>query len=319
MIKLSSLKFKLSNSKFLFLLIQDQHNFLEEKINDNNNKHINDKICFVITHACIIQIKNNCLYIEALDTTGYFKPRNLQSYFTKRFIKSILKEFDPKIISVFSKPKKEFIFNLSHKNPLKRILKPRDLFNYWLSLFESIQKYGLKNDNKYKLFVCSPFHKNKSVPFKSLDDVVFFEDDPKRKLLNSLRIDDARTVMEDSNMIDIDLFYILLLQRYDMNKGGLLYLKVIYQDENYKKLNHEILTISVNNEDPIDFLRNSNFGNYKDSLKFSTEFLKKFVNFQEKLIFENFDEKLISKEFDKKDKNLKSEDFIFLTTKRKKK
>lgn len=379
------MKFKLSDSKIFFTLIQDQSLTNINKLEGTSQITEKAKRC-ILTHACTIQIIDNHLYIESLDTTGYFSPRKLQSFFTKRFIKTILNEFDPEIISVFSKPKKEFIFRNSHKNPKKNILKPADLFNYWLRLFENIQREGLEgnyntckaniefqikkkckndgnkckptNDNhnstnenhnnthKYELLVYSPFYEKKSYPYNSLQEIVFFDDDPKKKLIHSLKVnypvDDESDgpIKEDSNneddktkenipylketepLIDINSFYNLLLQRYDMSKGGLLYLRNLQW--NGKEGNNTRHVINLENDkNPIDYLRNSDFGSFKSAIKNTDNFLNKFSHFEafsDGGEFEEFDEIMVFSEIQKQKIHVseEKENIVVLKTRRKK-
>ncbi|ADM10938.1 uncharacterized protein Eint_010760 [Encephalitozoon intestinalis ATCC 50506] len=107
------------------------------------------------------------VYIKNIDTTGYERGH------TKRFIISVLKALSPKISCCFSTPKREYIFNGSSSNKEKRILSPGNLLEYWVGIFENLYS---------NVYVWSNHYENISYPFKSMDEVVCFEDDPKEKL-----------------------------------------------------------------------------------------------------------------------------------------
>lgn len=151
-------------------------------------------VCGAVTQ----HIGMSSLYIEALDTTGYFLPRKDQ----KDAVSSLLDYITSQsfgIFSVFSHPKKETIFGKSSQNNLKGYLGPKKLQDFWVRHF-----------SKNHVFVFSNFCDRRSMPFKKMQEVNFFHDDPKQKLC--------------AKDVDINTFFEMLLHRRDFQKGSLVYM-----------------------------------------------------------------------------------------------
>ncbi len=134
----------------------------------------------VFTHSFMIQHKprtahKSSIYIESLDTTGFFLPRNHQSSFTRNFVHSILQIYKVKTISCFAYPKPEIIFGDSSKNNVKGNLSSSKLILFWKSTFNDL--------TGYKTDIYSNYFSQKKYPFKSMEDIALFDDDPKRKII----------------------------------------------------------------------------------------------------------------------------------------
>ncbi|EJW03316.1 hypothetical protein EDEG_00225 [Edhazardia aedis USNM 41457] len=155
----------------------------------------------------IFEPKFGTLYIEGLDTTGYFTPRSSQSLFTRNITVQILKNSSSKFIEIFARPKKEIIFARSARNKLKGSLNSGKLINYWLKILSKLPNRTLH--------IFSNFCPTKSIPYNSdtkISDILLFDDDPKNKMIDSI---DAT--------IDLRKFYNLLLYRTDCSRGALIY------------------------------------------------------------------------------------------------
>lgn len=151
-------------------------------------------VCGAITQ----HIGSKTMYIESLDTTGYCMPRTCQRHVTSSLINYIL-DADFELFAVFSHPKKETIFGKSSLNSLKGYLGPRRLQDFWVTHF-----------SRHNVFVFSNFCDTKSIPFATMDEVMFFHDDPKQKL----GVKDVST----------DVFFEMLLHRKDFQRGSLVYM-----------------------------------------------------------------------------------------------
>lgn len=151
-------------------------------------------VCGAVTQ----HIGRSSLYIEALDTTGHFSPRENQRNAVSSLVNHITAQ-DFRLFSVFSHPKKEIIFGKSSVNNKKGYLTPRKLQDFWINLF-----------CKNQVFVFSNFCERRSIPFKRMQNVKFFNDDPKGKL--------------NIRDVSVETFFETLLHRADFQKGSLVYM-----------------------------------------------------------------------------------------------
>ncbi|KAM0675308.1 hypothetical protein GVAV_001133 [Gurleya vavrai] len=189
----------------------------------------------------------NILYIEGLDTTGYFQPRNHQSKIIKTFTKAILKSCKYNFLACFVHPKKEIFFGKSSENSEKRILKPKDLLEYWIGIFDKIDG---------KLYVYSNYYPVKSHPYTEMNIKPFlFNDDPIAKHSN------------ENNTTD-EIFNIVEYSK-DFKQGSLLYMKNENEQVNVECKNDDVDKI-------IDFLRKGDFSNVKNCREVSINLIKKF-------------------------------------------
>lgn len=158
----------------------------------------------LFTHALIIQHSTthpNSIYIEALDTTGHFMPRDMQPHFTFYLTQEIIKCYNPDFISIFSSPKKEIIFKKSHNNGNKGKLNPKKCMEFWENVV------GV--ENRYTIYKYSRF--GGKIPFKSMSEVRFYNDDPKRKMLVEVK------------SVNVGELFEILKWRRDFRRGGLIY------------------------------------------------------------------------------------------------
>ncbi|KAL0266157.1 UNVERIFIED_CONTAM: hypothetical protein PYX00_011873 [Menopon gallinae] len=149
--------------------------------------------------GAITQHAGSTMYIESFDTTGYCTPRSHQRHVTSSLINHVL-DMDFDLFAVFSHPKAETIFGKSSLNSLKGHLGPQRLQEFWVSHF-----------SRHSVFVFSNFCEKKTIPFTSMEDVVFFHDDPKQKL--------------GVRDVDVDTFFEMLLHRKDFQRGSLVYME----------------------------------------------------------------------------------------------
>lgn len=215
----------------------------------------------VIALGLLLQYKNKngntAIYIEALDTTGYFEPRNKQTIFTKNFVISIIKSIDTNFLCCFSHPKNELIFGKSEANIEKGNLSPRRLMRYWIDIF--------KKAYDGKLDIISNFYPTMSFPkrYKALESLYLFEDDPKKKLLD-----------DTDGEISVNELFSILAHRKDFIKGSLIYYTTdAKNDVKIVDCKHdEDLDLSYK----ISFLRNANFSTRKNATESTQAFLSTF-------------------------------------------
>ncbi|KAF7684578.1 Histone acetyltransferase [Astathelohania contejeani] len=218
----------------------------------------------VIIAGITIQLNTSGrLYIESVDTTGFFNPRDCQTIFTKEFILETIMQFDASFISVFSCPKKEILFRKSSKNSNKGGLKTAVLLQYWIKLFESIQTYN----KDMELHVFSKFYPKMSIPYRSLEEIYLFKDDPKRKLMKSIK------KTNEENKIDLKSFFNIIELRSDFNHGGFVYLV-----NSSRKSKPKILdTIEIKSMTKMQrYLRNLDFSTLVHAKRSTKKFIKKF-------------------------------------------
>lgn len=151
-------------------------------------------VCGAITQ----HVGTKTMYIESLDTTGYCVPRIFQRHVTSSLVNHIL-DADFDLFAVFSHPKKETIFGKSSLNSLKGYMGPRRLQEFWIAHF-----------SRHSVFVFSNFCDRKSIPFATMDKVMFFHDDPKQKL--------------GVRDVSVETFFEMLLHRKDFQVGSLVYM-----------------------------------------------------------------------------------------------
>lgn len=149
----------------------------------------------VLVSAVTLQQAGDRVYIKNVDTTGCERGH------TRGLILAVLKTLGPRMTCCFSSPRDEYIFNGSSRNRMKRIRGAGDLLEYWVEIF------GMFHD---KVHVWSNYYENISHPFKSVDELVYFDDDPKEKLVRHF----------DGGVEDM---FGTLLCRTDFVKGSLVY------------------------------------------------------------------------------------------------
>ncbi|KAG5858916.1 hypothetical protein KMI_10g16160 [Encephalitozoon hellem] len=149
----------------------------------------------VLLAGVTLQRVGSHVYIKNVDTTGYERGH------ARKFITSILKALSPELSCCFSTPKSEYIFNGSSQNKGKVIREPGELLEYWIGIFEDLYD---------DLHVWSNHYENISYPFKHLDEVVYFEDDPKERLRKHF-------------VGSLEEMFAVLLCRADFTNGSLVY------------------------------------------------------------------------------------------------
>lgn len=205
-------------------------------------------VCGAVTQ----HIGTQTLYIESLDTTGHFSPRAGQKHVVSSLVGHILDQ-QFALFAVFSHPKHEIIFGKSSLNSAKGYLPPRRLQAYWISLFA-----------RANVFVFSNFCEKRSLPFRSMDDVVFFHDDPKRKL--------------GVRDVDVHTFFEMLLHRRDFQGGALIYMCKEPATPFAKINSNAVLDHKQHGSvrEAVSFLRNSDFSTPTDARASTEQFLAKF-------------------------------------------
>ncbi|KCZ82498.1 hypothetical protein H312_00156 [Anncaliia algerae PRA339] len=204
----------------------------------------------ILVCGCILQINSDVVYIEALDTTGLCTPRNIQKMIINSLIHYIC-NLDIAIISVFSLPRKEIIFGGSEHNSLKGFYTPKKLEEFWKDRFSST-RLG-------KVHVYSNFTKNKSFPYKKLEHIRLFDDDPKRKTM--------------SDDLDISTFFQTLLHRADFIKGSLIYLE---KQEVTTTPEECVFDESSVVRRALNLLRQSDFSDKQNGIESTKQFLNSF-------------------------------------------
>lgn len=162
---------------------------LLQRVNNDSDVLIVPIASLVIEHD-----SKSGLFIESLDTTGLFEPRHLQTFYVQAFIVYVVSLSNPEYLETFSHPKSELVFLKS--SPTKKILAPKKLLKYWQNVFHMIYPNVMVHSNYYKT----------PVLFNSIDQFHFFDDDPKSK----------------TEKVNIDDFLLILLQRKDFVKGGII-------------------------------------------------------------------------------------------------
>lgn len=182
MVSLSIINIKSdANKKSLLLLIQ-------------NIQNRNSCLAVPIASLVIESDDKRGLFIESLDTTGLFQPRNMQTFYVQAFIVFVVKSVSPDYLETFSHPKEELLFLKS--SLAKKFLAPRKLLIHWQNIFSMIYKNVMVHSNYYK---------TKNL-FNNIEQLHFFDDDPKSKV----------------DKVEIEDFLMILLQRQDFVKGGLV-------------------------------------------------------------------------------------------------
>ncbi|KRH93931.1 hypothetical protein M153_4850004617 [Pseudoloma neurophilia] len=237
LVSLSIIHFECTGSKQIFFLVQK----LKKDV----------KIFFTPVAAAIIEKKDTALFIEAIDTTGLFEPRDKQTYFTQSFILKIIEYLGyENHLECFSHPKPAMIF--IKKND-KYLVNPKKLLNYWYKIFEIACQNVICWSNYLKKATFTS-DESKILQYLSKMDMTYFDDDPKRKL-NKFLIEkhpmdqdlivetekegsnpheDSKQPEEFSNDLqksstkkitdsfDKQDFFRILLTRRDFNAGGLV-------------------------------------------------------------------------------------------------
>ncbi|ELQ74579.1 hypothetical protein THOM_2492 [Trachipleistophora hominis] len=181
MLSVSVISVKFTGNKELFMLLQ---------------RLTNDKGVLTVPIASLVIERDsmNGLFIESLDTTGLFQPRNLQTFYVQAFILFVVNLYDPDYLETFSHPKSELVFLKS--STAKKILAPKKLLKYWQNVFHMMYS---------NVMVHSNYHRT-SILFDNIDQFHFFDDDPKSK----------------TEKVPIDDFLMILLQRKDFVEGGIV-------------------------------------------------------------------------------------------------
>ena len=165
----------------------------------------------------ISQLNWSRAYIQYIDTTGLFTPRQNQSHLTRSLVKSYL-EYCKDILNMGSvhllaTAKPAFLFAGSEFIEGKRALPAVKLINWWIAL---IQDFTMKTD-KCKVFVYSPAEEadgstrmkkrisgyngwSYGLPYASslpcVDQIPLFEDDPKWRHFEATILDDDELLEE---------------------------------------------------------------------------------------------------------------------------
>ncbi|RKP17824.1 hypothetical protein ROZALSC1DRAFT_30412 [Rozella allomycis CSF55] len=155
-------------------------------------------------------VDGKTLYMVKQDSTGLFKPRNLQKYVTRALVKFAIKQSASSKFHLIACAKPSFLFSFSHKNPMKKPCNDIDLIWWWIHCLEDIPGtkswIHIPNADQLPLFqkiksylnVCSninigyPYNKSD----KARDSIpLTFSDDPKSKHFTNL--DDENVTVED--------------------------------------------------------------------------------------------------------------------------
>ena len=121
----------------------------------------------VLLAAMTLQKIGRRVYIRNVDTTGCVRGH------TRRFVISVLRVLSPDLVCCFSVPRSEYIFHRSSENEGKRVRGAGELLKYWVGIFSELCS---------DVHVWSNHYEPASHPFTSMSEVVYFEDDPKKKL-----------------------------------------------------------------------------------------------------------------------------------------
>ncbi|TBU13362.1 putative histone acetylation protein [Hamiltosporidium tvaerminnensis] len=236
---------KISKIMFLFWQIQEQNE--------------------IFVAGIVFEMKEkNIVYISILDSTGEFKPRNMQKGFINGTILALLKYLSPTFLEVFSQPKKEIIFGKSSKNTKKGFLNSHKLFKYWKNIFS--EYICCENKKEYKLYIHNNTDESNGIPYHrntKLNDIYLFDDDPKQKLINNLE-----------ENVDIYNFFSILLFRSDFSNGSLLF-NVCPCKKHNSNINLEEFNL-FDIKEILETLRGLDFSDYQNSLKSTIFFLKKY-------------------------------------------
>lgn len=167
--------------------------------------------------ACAVSVKesNQIYFIDMADSTGYNRGYN------KAFIQGVISSIAG-VLYCFSYPKEELIFGKSSLNHSKKTHSPRELFEFWKECFgnrcfHSKEITAISENESFKeinrktcyLNSWSCFDSERSYPFRSIDDLPDFEDDPISKM--KAKIPCLKDIFES------------LLFRMDFLKGGLIF------------------------------------------------------------------------------------------------
>ena len=222
------------NSLQLYVL-SDDYNYGDEKVDtksflDFNPHNFNDE--YIAKKNLILVYQGNTIvlgmstieyaysydtkkwsraYIQYVDTTGLFNPRELQSHVTKSLVKGYLSfclnRLNVESVHLLATAKPAFLFAGSEFIEGKRALSAVKLINWWINL---LQDFTQKNKNS-KVFVYSPSEEveNSSrlkkriskivnwiygLPYNlelpCVDQIPFFEDDPKWRHFQATILDD---------------------------------------------------------------------------------------------------------------------------------
>lgn len=213
----------------------------------------------VITSSLLVLENHEVSYIAMLDSTG------ISRGYTQAMVMSIIENMNGLVVC-FSHPKDELIFR---KTELKNVMGPRKLFDFWKHIFGN----RCKNCNGQGCYLqtWSNFESSRGFPYKSIDEIRCFPDDPKGRLIQSLR-GCAITIQ--------DLFDGLLVGA-DFAKGGLIFSfcgnRKVLQGPSRR------CTESVPSQDSmsrikrmIEVLRQMDFSTYEAALRSSKDFVSQF-------------------------------------------
>lgn len=154
-----------------------------------------------ISSALLILENQGVKYIAMLDSTG------ISRGYTQAMAVSVIRGTDGLVVC-FSHPKDELVFR---KTELKKVMGPRKLFDFWKHVFRSRCK-ACSGQECY-LQTWSNFESGRRFPYKSLDEIRYFPDDPKSRLIRSLR----------GCAISLRDLFDGLLVGADFAKGGLIF------------------------------------------------------------------------------------------------
>ncbi|EPR79293.1 hypothetical protein SLOPH_1671 [Spraguea lophii 42_110] len=171
------------------------------------------------------------IYFESIDSTGLFTPITHQSSVTSLFIHSIINFINPTFLELFYHSKNEILFKKSSKNKNKKICK--NMKKYWLRILERYNKCS--ESNIYEKYIFN--NKEYNIPYKNIEEIIFFDDDPKRK------------VYDFSNKnISLKELYDILLCKHDFVEGGFITLKCKCKKHNKNTTLKENITLKCEYE-----------------------------------------------------------------------
>lgn len=129
----------------------------------------------------------------------------------------------------------------------------------------STENVKINNNNKCFLMTWSNYNKSNCFPYKKINEIKLFKDDPKGKLLKKFK-------KAEKKKISINDFFNGLLFRYDFTKGGLLFYKCYC---NTSKIKKEVCK-NVNITKIISYLRHLDFSNKDKAEESTNNFINKF-------------------------------------------
>lgn len=208
--------------------------------------------------AVLVKKGEKTWFLAMADSTGYKRGYNWE------FITAVIHSL-PGFVVCFSYPKDELIFRRGSCGELKKIQRPFELFRRWKSSFAcrcACCKEAKSDDFESFNDACyyttwSNFDSQRGFPYKHLNEIENFDDDPKTKM------------REKFNKVD-DLFA-GLLHRKDFTNGGFLFSNCICQCFKYSSSENGKIDKILN------FLRSADFTGEETAINTTSAFWELFI------------------------------------------